>query len=176
MYFNYVLGLQERDTAKKVNYREAVRGIIFHHNQLLMVHSNKGDYKVPGGGINVGENYEDTLKREVREETGYIIDDVIEKLGIVAERRVDEYEEDAIFEMISHYYLCKVSDHQVSQQLDDYEKELDFHPIWIDVDQAIQLNEDILNNQFIDKNFWIYREIVVLKALKRKMLTHRVDI
>lgn len=167
MLFNYVLGLQETNTENmNVNYREAVRGIILHNDNILMVHSNKGDYKFPGGGINIGENHEETLKREVREETGYIIENVINKIGVVTERNVDEYEKDSIFEMISYYYLCKVSDKQVFQQLDDYEKELDFRPIWIDLDKAIYLNEEILKNQIKDKNRWVYRETTVLKALK----------
>lgn len=66
-----------------------------------MVLSNKGDYRFLGGGINKEESYEETLKREVRKETGYIIDNVINRICIVTERNVEEYEENSIFEMIS---------------------------------------------------------------------------
>lgn len=167
MLFNHVLGLQEVNKEKvNVNYREAVRAIILQNNNILMVHSNKGDYKFPGGGVNKEESHEKTLKREVREETGYIINNVKNKIGVITERKIDEYQKDSVFEMISHYYLCEVSNEQTFQQLDDYEAELDFCPIWIHLDEAIHLNEEILKKENNEKNRWVYRETTVLKALK----------
>jgi len=61
--------------------------------------------------------------------------------------------------------LCKVTDKQVSQQLDDYEKELDFSPIWIKIDSAIGHNEEVMRGGK-DVNSWVYRETMVLKALR----------
>ena len=166
MIFNYTFGLQKINTENiKVNRREAVRGIILYNDKILMVHSNKGDYKFPGGGVNIRESHEEALAREIREETGYIMDEVVNKIGMVIQRNVDKYETDYIFEMTSHYYLCKVTDRQVSQQLDDYEKELDFCPMWINIDKAISSNEEILRNGE-DINSWVYRETKVLKALR----------
>lgn len=167
MLFNYVLGIEEVDKEKvKVNHRETVRAIILKDNNILMVHCNKGDYKFPGGGINKEENHEEALKREVREETGYIVSSVKSKTGIVTERNLDEYEKDSVFEMISHYYLCEVSDKQTLQQLDEYEAELEFCPRWISLDEAIQLNEEILEKETKDKNRWVHRETAVLKTLR----------
>jgi hypothetical protein len=40
---------------KAIN-REAVRGVIIKNNKLLMIYSSKdGEYKFPGGGIDIGE-------------------------------------------------------------------------------------------------------------------------
>ena len=150
----------------KVNCREAVRGIIFYNNNILMVNCNKGDYKFPGGGIDTGENHEEALSREVREETGYIVDSVLNKIGIVTERNIDTFDEESIFEMTSYYYLCNINDGQVLQELDDYEKELDFQPIWVNLDEAIFNNENLLKNQTGDINPWVNRETIVLKTLK----------
>lgn len=167
MFFNYMLGLQEINTENvKVNCRKAVRGVILDNANILLVQSNKGDYKFPGGGIHIGENHEETLRREVKEETGYIVDNVLHQIGVVTERNADVYEENSVFEMISYYYLCKVTDEQVFQQLDDYEKELGFRPVWTSFDKAIYFNEDVLKQQMEGKNRWVYRETMVLKALK----------
>ena len=52
-------------------YREAARGIIIENNQILLVFSEKfKDYKLPGGGLEKNENFEQALLREVKEETG----------------------------------------------------------------------------------------------------------
>lgn len=167
MLFNYVLGIEEINKENmRVNCREAVRGIIFYNNNILMVHCNKGDYKFPGGGIDTGENHEEALRREIREETGYIVDSVLNKIGIVIERKIDSFDKESIFEMTSYYYLCKVTDEQVFQELDDYERELDFEPKWINIDKAIYNNESILKGQKGDINPWVYRETIVAKALK----------
>ncbi|WP_163195103.1 NUDIX hydrolase [Clostridium thermarum] len=132
MLFNYELGLKGfNEECVKINHREAVRAIIIRDNMLLIVHSNKGDYKFPGGGVNKGENIEEALKREVREETGYIINNVKGKIGTIISRNIDEYEENAVFEMVSNYYLCEVAKEQTYQQLDDYEEKLEFCPKWM---------------------------------------------
>jgi 8-oxo-dGTP pyrophosphatase MutT (NUDIX family) len=167
MIFNYVLGLQDLSKENlKVNRRGAVRAVIIKDNKLLMVHSNKGDYKFPGGGINQGENSEEALMREVREETGYAISNIKGKIGTIISRNIDEYEENAVFEMVSNYYLCEVSKEQTHQQLDDYEAELGFCPKWMAIEEVIELNEDILRQDIKDKSPWVYRETVALKALK----------
>jgi 8-oxo-dGTP pyrophosphatase MutT (NUDIX family) len=167
MFFSYELGLQNLDKEKvNMNYRIAVRAIIFKDNDLLMVHTNKGDYKLPGGGVNSGESYEEALKREVSEETGYILDSVSDKVGVIIERKADEYEESSVFEMSSHYYICEISNSTTIQQLDDYEAELDFRPVWISVDKAIEINEEILNVDNKDRNPWVDRDTCVLKEIK----------
>ncbi len=166
MIFNFTFGLHKSNTENvKVIRREAVRGIVISNDKILMVHSNKGDYKLPGGGINTRESHEEALMREIREETGYIMDKALNKIGIVTQRNIDKYERDSIFEMTSYYYLCKVTDKQVSQQLDDYEKELDFSPIWIKIDSAISHNEEVMRGGKV-VNSWVYRENMVLKALR----------
>lgn len=53
----------------KLNIRAA--GVIIHNNKVL-VHKNvnKDHYAIPGGRIEIGENSEQTLKREIQEELG----------------------------------------------------------------------------------------------------------
>ena len=52
-----------------VGRRPSVRGIIIKDEKIAMMHSLKYDYyKLPGGGIEDGDQLEDTLIREVKEE------------------------------------------------------------------------------------------------------------
>ena len=77
-------------TPVHINQRTAVRGVIHYQNKILMVQTNRGDYKFPGGGMEEGETEKETLLREITEETGYtdidkrapgVQDDYEEKLG-----------------------------------------------------------------------------------------------
>ena len=47
-------------------FREAVRGIIFFNGKLLMIENSFGETKLPGGGIEKGENEYQALMREVK--------------------------------------------------------------------------------------------------------------
>lgn len=48
--FKLTLGLPEANNQNVVQ-REAVRAVFFRDDHILMMLSNKGDYKFPGGGI-----------------------------------------------------------------------------------------------------------------------------
>jgi hypothetical protein len=79
--------------------REAVRAIILHGDQMLMVYSTlNGDYKFPGGGVKQGETHAIALQREFD-----------------------------LFRMNSYDYLCEVEDGFDAQNLDDYEQEYASH-------------------------------------------------
>ena len=47
------------------------------------------------------------------------------------------------------------------------EKKYDFHPIWINIDNAIIKNENMANRQ--GKLAWNQRETIVLKIIKEKL-------
>lgn len=146
--------------------REALRAIIVKNNSILLIHSNKGDYKFPGGGVEENESHCEALIREVTEETGYINCEVQNKVGYICEMRMDVYEEKTVFQMRSHYYICKlIDDQKTAQQLDDYEMLQQFTPKWVSIDEAIRQNESLMNES--EKNGWVPRETFVLKELKK---------
>jgi 8-oxo-dGTP pyrophosphatase MutT (NUDIX family) len=148
-----------------VNTRHAVRAIIFYHEKVLMILNKHGDLKFPGGGINPSETAEEALRREVKEETGYIKFTIIELLGKTIQRNLDIYDTNAMFEMESSYYLCRLDDEQnAGIQLDDYERELDFRCGFYRLEQALDNNLKLLKE---DKTpfKWLKRETAVLQEL-----------
>ena len=60
----------------------------------------------------------------------------------------------------------EVSDVQKEQKLDDYEKELEFKPVWINIEEAILQNKLIIEDNISNIPNWIYRETYVLKEIE----------
>ena len=146
--------------------REAVKGIIFRKNKILLIHSRvNNDYKFPGGGIEKNETHIDTLKRELFEECGADLTEVTESFGKVIEYSKAVESDYDCFKMTSFYYFCNIEEHVGSTNLDQYEKELGFHPVWVDLEFAINTNNRIFNSS-IKSERWLERELFILKELK----------
>lgn len=167
MLFNETIGIQKLDKdIGKINVREAVRAIIFQKDKILLMHSNKGYVKLPGGGVEKGESHSEALRREVAEETGFLNCEVKDKVGVVTQRHMDEYDPNAFFEMNSHYYLCGInSSEKVEQQLDEYESAEEFTPEWLTLDEALKQNEWAIKQ--VKPNGFIKRENMVFQRLKK---------
>ena len=159
------------DEPYKGNYKNtieriAVRAIIMKNNHILLIQTSRGDFKFPGGGVEKNESHEECLKREVKEETGYIDCIVKDNIGTIIERKKDDFEEDTLFQMTSHYYRCDLATEEKKLlQLDEYEAILDFTPKWVTLDKAIQQNESLIGK--FEQNSWLKRETYVLKQLKK---------
>ena len=164
------------DGRMKINNRLAIRGVLFYQNKLLMIQTSKGDYKFPGGGKEENENDFETLNREYQEETGFsnLIknENQIELIGKTFTQNIDTEEENTFFIMESRYYLIKISDEEfskiknVGQDLDDYEKDLNFKFEFVSVKDAYEKNKSLLvcsDGETV--NFWVERETLVLEKL-----------
>ncbi|MCR5837968.1 MAG: NUDIX domain-containing protein [Lachnospiraceae bacterium] len=123
-----------------VGRRPSVRGVIIRGDKIALVHSLKFDYyKFPGGGMDEGETYEDTLIREVREESGLVvIPSTIEEYGIFLKKEKGKYED--LFIQESYYYFCEAEQEVVPQEMDDDEREERFTLEWVDPEFAIETN------------------------------------
>lgn len=86
----FVLDKKNYNSNGTIGTRPSVRGIIVRNGKIAMMHSKKYDYyKLPGGGMEQGEELKDTLVREVREESGLIVKlDTIKEFGYV--RRIEK--------------------------------------------------------------------------------------
>lgn len=143
--------------------RPSVRGIIIKNGKIAMVHSQKYDYyKFPGGGIENGEDHDQALIREVREEAGLIvIPSTIIGFGCV--RQTERGQKEDIFEQNNFYYRCSVEPEIVGQMLDDYEAEEHFTLEYVFPEDAIHINRNV--NHGPKSQSMLEREARVLEIL-----------
>ena len=152
----------------KTVHRNAVRAVILRGQDLLMVYSaNVGDYKFPGGGVDRGESHQQALVREVKEECGMSLSQVGREICRTVEYDLPMEQEYDVFKMTSCYYQCDVQDGYGPQKLDDYEVDLGFTPVWIDLKKAIEINKVLLNSSHPPR--WLGREVLVLEYIRDLM-------
>ena len=135
----FTIDTHDYDPNGTVEVRPSVRGIILREGKVLLVHSLKYDYyKFPGGGIEPGEEMEEALGREVREETGFqVLPGSIREYGLV--RRISRGKHTDVFYQDNYYFLCDIGS-TVGQELDDYEDEERFTPEFVKPERAIHVN------------------------------------
>ena len=130
----HAMGLNEA-TDKPIDYtRQAARAVMRNGDgQIAIMHfTTTGSYKLPGGGIDEGEEALTALHRELREETGYTITDVAE-LGTVTENRYY-----CGMHQISYCYTALAGDF-VGTELTEKEQSEGMELCWADtVEQAIE--------------------------------------
>jgi len=145
-------------------YRQAYRGIIWIDGKLLMIRSEKyGEMKFPGGGKEKGETTFQALKREIREETGYIIKPHPRYFGHTLEYAKDYKGEYDVFKQESGYYFCEVYPENQGTDYSSYEVEYGYKPVLVTIDEAIRNNEDVPSNDIIP---WRERDTRMLHILK----------
>jgi 8-oxo-dGTP pyrophosphatase MutT (NUDIX family) len=106
--------------------RPSARAIIVRKHTLAMIYSRKYDFfKLPGGGIEPGENGIQSMIREVKEETGLtVIPESVKEYGYV--HRIQKGKHEPVFIQDNYYYLCDVTEEVGDQELSDNEKAAEF--------------------------------------------------
>ena len=152
--------------------RVAVRGIIFVGDKLLLIEDSKGEVKLPGGGQEEGESDEETLVREVREETGCtVIPESIRPFGYIEEKRKDlkSYNGGGIFRQISRLYFCEVSDERGETDFSENEKRCGMQFRMYTLDEAIAKNRAMLDKVGeLARNQREYRTLLLIKEQPEK--------
>lgn len=145
-------------------YRVAVRGIIFIEGKLLMVESNSGELKLPGGGINDGEDDYQTLVREVKEETGYdVILSTIEPFGEIEEKRLSILE-DKLWHQISRLYFCQVNPTKGQCNYTEDEIKSGFRQVMYSIEDALKKSQRVLERDGMQA--WNQREYKTLLLIR----------
>lgn len=145
-------------------YRVSVRGIIFVAGKLLMIESSFGEVKLPGGGMEPGEDDYQVLIREVKEETGYdVIPESIKPFGEIEEKRLSVHEP-MIWHQINRLYLCDVYPRQGQCEYSENEKKYGFHQVFHTIEEALKKNERMLGKE--GEQAWNQREYRTLLLIQ----------
>ncbi len=146
--------------------RLAARAVIIIDGKVLLIKTNKGDYKFPGGGLEKGESHTIALKREVLEETGYTVSAVRERIITATSTKPDIFTKNTVFKEESQYYVCEIDTKQRHRQvLDDYEHALGFTAQFVALQDALDSNNRLLVEKPADLNPWVERDTKALKIL-----------
>lgn len=142
--------------------RNAARAVVLNDkNQVALLRANTFSYhKLPGGGVEGGENMLLALERELLEEIGCAAD-VMDEVG-----EVIEYRDKWSLKQTSHCYLAKQIGEQLAPSFTPSEIDEGFEIIWADnINSAIELLEHD-NPQNYDGLFIQRRDITLLRAAK----------
>ncbi len=89
----------------RFTFRPSAYGIVVHENKVLLLPTKStGKYFLPGGGIDPGERAVDTVKREVVEESGLMVE--IDKFEFVNERFFYFDQKDLAWQVYGFVYTC----------------------------------------------------------------------
>jgi ADP-ribose pyrophosphatase YjhB (NUDIX family) len=142
---------------------EAARAVVFdENNNVALLLSTKNHYhKLPGGGIEKGEDVKKALNREVMEETGCQIAD-IKELGMI-----EEYRNEDSLHQISYCFIAKLEGKKGKPELTQSEINEGFEPIWLSLDDAIKTLNNEEMNEFRRGKFMVTRDLLFLNETKK---------
>ena len=150
------------DEIVKYQFRECARAIVYDQDgNIGILHvSNENYHKLPGGGVEKGENILEALKRECQEELGCNIE-VHGEVGQIVEYR-------KIFQLkqISYVYLASVVGEKGTPAYTSEEIDGGFSVQWLNIDEALELLTNDRARSDEGKLYIVPRDTALLQAAK----------
>ena len=166
------LEIKKCDNPKR---RVAARGILRKGDKIALLNKvYKNEYKLPGGGVDEGEDAIQAFEREMMEETGCTIEN-IEYLGTI-----EEIKSHTSFHHKSYVYVADVKLDTHTLHLTEKETLEGAKLHWVSIDEAIDMISDCfdkLKPSPCDKGEGVYgtkfvikRDLTILKYYKDNIL------
>ena len=151
----------------KVLEKYNIRGIVMVDGKIAMQQSSAGEYKIPGGGVEKGESYEEALERELLEEVGLVmIKGSMKECGEITEIRRDIFSSDTKYISHSLFYICEVTEERRPITPTASEIKKGYKPVWATAEEICETNDRL------GKDPWIKRDTAFIKML----LDEKLDI
>lgn len=160
-----VWGLSRNYSGRRILHRQAARAVLVDAEGkiALMQVTNRGFYKLPGGGIDPDEDIKTALNREVMEETGCSCE-IANELGMVIEVKYNPDEAEGEIQF-SYCYLAKLIGKKGTPKFTAEELAERMELKWVDIDEALQLVGE--NTEHYVGRFITQRDTAILKAAQR---------
>ena len=156
-------GLEVMAHAEPPMKRFGARGIVLNDTNQIAVFfkMKKNEYKLPGGGIDQGEDAILAFKRECEEEIGCEIE-VVRNLGTILEVKSHEN-----FEQLSYVFVAKVVKDYGALNLTQQEQDEGAGVVWMGVEDALKVIKNSLENLVASKYDSVYRtQFMVMRDVK----------
>ena len=155
------IGYKDENIEIAYKIRKASRSIVFNNSgKIALLYVSKNNYhKLPGGGIEIGEDINTALHREIMEEVGVNID-VLGEIGTIIEYR-DKHE----LLQISYCYYSKVKGNSKETAFTDEEKDAGFQLKWVKLDEALSILQEDSPDNYVGK-FIKNRDLLFLEKAK----------
>lgn len=154
--------------------RIATRAIVIKNQKILLMFTERyNDYSLPGGGVDSNEALIDGLKRELSEETGAKGIHNIQPFGLYEEYRPHKstkyFTDGSMMHMLSYCYTCDIEDSLGENKLEDYEINNGMHVRWVDIQEAIDHNNETMKND-AKQGLSIQRETYLMSKIQLLLL------
>jgi 8-oxo-dGTP diphosphatase len=148
---------------KEYKVRTAARGIVYKGNRIAIINVTKIKYfKLPGGGVEIGESKEEAFKREIKEETG--CECKIQDGGSL----IIEYRDRYKLLQLSYIYLAKVDGKVGETKLEPDEIAEGMQLEWMTLEEAEKVWKKDVSQEY-EGHFIHLRDKIIFEFYKPKL-------
>ncbi|KAF7191880.1 ADP-ribose pyrophosphatase [Pseudocercospora fuligena] len=128
-----VFGKLHQTLRTELQWRPAAYGIVIKDRQVLLLRQFGGEYDLPGGGVNIGEDPKTAAIREIKEESGIEAENPV-LLGVESSLFRASHSDNKSYHSLLLYYSCSyVSGHISVSSLDETESRYIDTAEWVDL-------------------------------------------